>query len=334
MTVLHRHARRAAAALALTALVVPLTAPAGAQALVRGPAHHATVGPILFGLHDHSEADRLRTERHLGKRSALVGLFLDWQHGFPQQSYINRITTARGSVPVIATGPTGYAPLSRVIAGGEDAKAAEWAEKVKAFGRPVMIRLMAEMNGPWEPWSTGHNGNQPGEYVVAWRRIVDIFRAHGVTNVRWIWNPYRPFGKAIPMRGLYPGGDYVDWIGVDAYNFNKNNKHGWTWFEEMLRPSVRQMRAVAGSSKPFMVNEAGVTEDPRKPAWIKRMYASLPRYGVKAAVYFDMNRKRDWRLTNNPANRAASRYAVHHNGIRGAGELPLSVIERIVMTGQ
>ena len=33
------------------------------------------------------------------------------------------------------------------------------------------------------------------------------------------------------------------------------------------------------------------------------------------------------------ANKAAARFAVRSNGIRGAGQLPLSTIERIVTTG-
>ncbi len=325
--------RAASAALALAAVAVPLLLPVGAQAVSPPAPGPAAAAPILFGLHDHTDADRHATERRLAKRCALVGYFTDWDHGLYPPAYLHKVASATGAVPIVATGPTGYAPLSRVINGTEDAKAAQWAEAVKAYGRPVMIRLMAEMNGPWEPWSTGRNGNTRGQYVAAWRHIVDLFRAHGATNAIWVWNPDRAFPKATPMRTLYPGASYVDWIGVDVYNFNKRAKQGWLTFDAMMRPSVRQMRATAGPSKPLMVNEAGTVEDRRKPAWIKQMYASLHRYKVKAVVYFDENRREDWRLTSTAANRAASRFAVHHNGITGAGELPLAAIERIVAGG-
>src|SRR4051794_17812360 len=94
--------------------------PASSKATTRA----AGTAPILFGLHSPSEQARLTTERRLDKHSALVGFFLDWEHGFPRADYLSRVTTARGAVPVIATGPAGYAPLSRVISGQEDAKAA------------------------------------------------------------------------------------------------------------------------------------------------------------------------------------------------------------------
>jgi hypothetical protein len=334
MTFRHRTAAALAAATVAATLLAPATtagaAPAGPG---RAAAGSAVTAPILFGLHSPSEQARLTTERRLDKHSALVGFFLDWDHGFPRADYLGRVTTARGAVPVIATGPAGYAPLSRVISGAEDAKAAQWADAVRAYGRPVMIRLMAEMNGPWEPWSTGRNGNTAGQYVLAWRHIVDIFRAHGATNAIWVWNPNRSFPKATPMSQLWPGSDYVNWIGLDVYNFNKRDRQGWLTFEHMVRPSLREIRRSTDGAKPLMINEAGTTEGPRKPAWIRAMYASLARFNFKAAVYFDFNRRRDWRLTNNRANLAASRWAVHHNGIQGAREVPLTTIERIVTTG-
>lgn len=323
-----RHRASTAALLAVILGAGLLLAPGTAQAAPRRAG-----APILFGLYDHTDADRMVTERELGKRSALVGKFFDWNNGLPALSYLDKNVTRRGAALVVATGPAGYAPLSRVISGGEDVRTGQWAEAIKAYGHPVMIRLMAEMNGSWEPWSTGQNGNKPGEYVLAWRHIVDVFRAHGATNAIFVWNPNRAYRGATSMRSLYPGSAYVDWIGLDVYNFNEAAKKGWLSFDSMMKPSVRQLRQAAGYAKPMMLNEVGTAEGRGKPLWIKTMFASLPRYGVRAVNYFDELRHEDWRLTKTAANRAASRYAVHHNNIKGAGDLPLATIERIARTG-
>ena len=309
------------------ALVAPLT-----TAAITAPAQ-ASATPVLFGLHTHSDAGRLATQRALHKRSALIGYFAGWDRGMPSAAYLNRWTTNRGGVPVIATGPAGYAPLARLISGAEDAQIAAWAEGTKAFGRPVMIRLMAEMNGSWEPWSTGKNGNKPGEYVAAWRHVVDVFRAHGATNAIWVWNPDRSFHGATPMASLWPGADYVDWIGLDVYNFGTATKGGWLSFASMMKPSVREIRRVAGSTKPLMINEVGCAAGSRKARWVTAMYASLPSYGVKAVLWFDYDMKADWRLTADPTVRAAARTAVSRPRIGGAGQVPLSTIERVVTTG-
>jgi mannan endo-1,4-beta-mannosidase len=209
-----------------------------------------------------------------------------------------------------------------------------WARATRAFGHPILFRLMAEMNGSWEPWSTGVNGNRPGEYVQAWRHIVDVFRAEGATNVRWVFDPNRTYKAATRMRDVWPGASYVDWIGLDIYNFNTAAKGGWLTFDAMMKPSVKELRSVAGRQKPLMINEIGCASGAGKPAWIKTMFSRLPAYGVKAVMYFDYLRNADWRLTADHANLAATRSAVRHNGITGAGELSRASIETLVLTGR
>jgi hypothetical protein len=322
-------ARRPATLCVLALLVATLLPASTVQAAGSAPPR----APILFGLHSHADHERVATERALGTRSALVGNFVGWDRGLPPASYFDRWVTSTGAVPIVATGPEGYAPLSRVINGGEDAQTAAWADAVREYRHPIMIRLMAEMNGSWEAWSTGVNGNKPGEYVQAWRHIVDIFRARDADNAIFVWNPNRSFNGATPMRSLYPGGAYVDWIGLDVYNFGAA-KGRWLGFNRMMKPSVAEIRRAAGPSKPLMINEVGCTEDRRKPAWLKDMFASLARYRVKAVVYFDQLRKADWRLTNNAANRSATRQAMRRNAIAGAGDVPLRVIRRLVTTGR
>lgn len=302
--------------------------------LTATPSPAATTGPILFGLHDHTDQDRVATEHAVGKRSALVGNFVGWDNGLPSQRYFDNWVISKGAVAVIATGPGGYAPLSRVVSGAEDATIVRWADATRAYGHPIMFRLMAEMNGGWEPWSTNRNGNKPGEYVQAWRHVVDLFRARGATNARWVWNPDRSFPGATPMRSLWPGAAYVDWIGLDVYNFNKGSTGGWLSFSSMMKPSEKEIRAAAGWRKPLMINEVGCAQAGQKPAWIKAMYASLPRYGVKAVLWFDEQMVADWRLAATAANRAAARYALAHGTIKGAGQLTRARIERIVTTGR
>ena len=65
------------------------------------------------------------------------------------------------------------------------------------------------MNGFWFPWNEGVNGNQPGEFVAAWRHVHDIFEAVGATNATWVWCPnVNIYGDlpdapaALPRRGL------------------------------------------------------------------------------------------------------------------------------------
>ena len=74
------------------------------------------------------------------------------------------------------------------------------------------------MNGYWYPWSEQRNGNQPGDYVKAWRHVVDIFRSVGATNATWVWCVNTPDHITTPLTELYPGDNYVDWTAIDGYN--------------------------------------------------------------------------------------------------------------------
>src|SRR5262249_39884944 len=80
-----------------------------------------------------------------------------------------------------------------IAAGKLDGYVHDYARDVRAYGSPVFIRpICQEMNGAWYYNCSPHA--RPGvltaaDFVSAWRRVVDIFRAEGVTNVAWVWNP-------------------------------------------------------------------------------------------------------------------------------------------------
>ena len=110
-----------------------------------------------------------------------------------------------------------------MIEGHHDAYIREFAEAAKAWGHPFFLRFNWEMNGNWFPWSEGVNGNQPGEYVAAWRHVHDIFTQVGATNATWVWCPnVDPASKLHDLASLYPGDAYVDWTGLDGYNWGTN----------------------------------------------------------------------------------------------------------------
>jgi len=97
-----------------------------------------------------------------------------------------------------------------------DARIQSFIDVVRAYGKPVMLRLGGEFSGWW-------NGYHPYAYPVAFRKIVNMFRASGATNVAFVWC-YEPAAAddfdAVDAKGnskWYPGDDVVDWFSVDLY---------------------------------------------------------------------------------------------------------------------
>jgi hypothetical protein len=170
--------------------------------------------------------------------------------------------------------------LSDVISGAHDAYIREWATAAKEWGHPFFLRFNWEMNGNWFPWSEGVNGNQPGEYVAAWRHVHDIFAAVGATNATWVWCPnVDPGHKMQDLAQVYPGDQYVDWTSLDGYNWGTNpaRPDRWRSFDQLYDSTYHEIVDTIAPAKPMVIGEVGSTEyGGSKAQWIEEMLAELP----------------------------------------------------------
>ncbi|MGW4155854.1 glycoside hydrolase family 26 protein [Micromonospora chersina] len=191
--------------------------------------------------------------------------------------------------------------LSRIAGGDFDSYLRSWAEGIRSLGYPVAIRFAHEMNGDWYPWSEASNGNRPGEYVRAWRHVHDVFRAAGATNVTWVWSPNARWDDSTPkLSGLYPGDDYVDWVGLSGY-YGIGFHSDYRSFEEIFGPTITEIRAFSG--KPFVVTETGASDATgRKAEWITETFRALPRHPeIIGLIWFEVDKELDWRIVSSPA---------------------------------
>jgi hypothetical protein len=66
----------------------------------------------------------------------------------------------------------------------------QYARDVRDYGRPLfMSPICAEFNGGY--WNCGPAVNRSltvDDFIQAWRRVVNLFRQEGATNVSWVWN--------------------------------------------------------------------------------------------------------------------------------------------------
>lgn len=178
--------------------------------------------------------------------------------------------------------------LQTFIDGDHDVALREWARQAKATPSPLLVTFGVEVNGDWFPWNMRYNGNQekrgygdPDVYDGyerfrdAYRHIINIFREEGVKNVTWFYhvNCVWPTEKANPISsvdGYYPGDDYIDWIAISCYGSQDARNPFWWDMSFTFDPSYKLLEdsRVIGKDKPIALMEFGVTEDPRKPAWI------------------------------------------------------------------
>lgn len=258
-----------------------------------------------------AELDRF--ELDVGKRPGIVMYYRGWaSHEFePELAESIRV---RGSQPMITWEPWDATKgvdqpdyrLARILDGSHDPYIRRWADAVRNWGHPLLLRFAHEMNGDWYPWAESVNGNLIGQYAAAWRHVRRIFDDAGAANVSWVWSPNVIYSGSTPLARLFPGDDEVDWVAADGYNGGKAlNRGGWRTFDQLFRPTLAQLRTL--SDKPLMVAEVGSAEaGGDKAAWIRDFFTELRRHGdIRAFVWFNWNKETDWRVQSSERARAA-----------------------------
>jgi mannan endo-1,4-beta-mannosidase len=270
------------------------------------------------------------------KKPAMVMWYQPWASGrtkFDPAACVSLY--ARGAIPMVTWEPWDpggqTAPaidtvnetafrLSNITAGAYDPYIRTFARAVKSARGPVMIRLMHEMNGNWYPWSGTANGNQPQDFVPAWRHVHDLFAAEGATNVTWVWSINRESIPPTPENSFaayYPGDAYVDWVSMSGFNWGTSLPGtSWLSFDFWF---TRPLAYLKTTGKPVVLSEFGCIEGGGdKSAWIVDAYAKIASQHpeVKAVIYFDELETRstgqqlDWRISSSPGALAGYQAAV------------------------
>lgn len=240
----------------------------------------------------------------------------------PQLSAIRR----NGAVPMVTWEPQtssgGRIQLSEIARGRYDGYLRAAARAAVSWGGPLMIRFGQEMNGRWFPWSPS-SGNSPHSYVMAWRHIVRLFRAEGAHNVRWVWTPYVNLNGGLPFTRFYPGNRYVDWAGLDGYNWG--GSFPWQSFRNIFSASYKELLRI--TSRPLLIGEVGCgAVGGSKAAWLRSMLRqSIPRMThIRAVVWFDaMGPSGDLRVNTSNAALHAFRRWTHQRLYTLSGRLLL-----------
>ena len=237
---------------------------------------------------------------------------------------------SRGATPMISWEPMADAvedrrwSLRSILNGSHNAYIRRWVRDVAAWGHRLYVRPMYEMNGWWTSWGADVNGNSPAEFVEAWRHIVDLARAAGATNIRWIWSPNVDLdGLGTPLPEVFPGDSHVDWVGLDGFNRGTSwDSTRWQGVVEIFGPSIADVREL--TQKPLMIGETASSEvGGDKAEWIRTSLGSVPTDlpEVRAVVWFSKNETSvgiDWRVNSSAASLEAFRELAGSSAFSGS----------------
>ena len=338
--------------LVVSALILPLSASAStpvpqaaAPATSIGITHGAHLRPVCMPIAGGSYYcygdEVVAFNKLVGKNIGVVMYFASWSSFDPFQADVIRARLPASERPTILLSwePSWYSegcdlgygdglgPVRSIVQGRCDDYIRGFAQALKARSERYLLRMAHEMNIADAPWGAGRYGSSPGDYVVMWRHVHDIFASVGVPNAEWVWSPNYASHPVEPWNTIpayYPGDKYVDWIGLSGYNWNGWGGRPWESFTTLYDGVLKDL--TCRYAKPQILAELGSvdggTPETAKASWVSEAYRNILTYPfVRAVVWFNDyaygNRTQaDFRVTTGSADCASG------GGCSGVQPLP------------
>lgn len=268
----------------------------------------------------------------MGVKFTSAKWYLDWDDDFTPE--IAQGFSGQKVIPELTWQPQingGCILYQDVIAGKYDPYLNRFIQDIKRTGVNIRIALAPEMNGAWAAWAVGNCGNSTSDFVSFWRYVVDKFRQQSAP-IAWIWSPnIRHWGETATFASIYPGDNYVDFLGVEGYNWGTTQSWSeWQSFKQVFLSSYNDLVAI--SPKNIIITEfASAEQGGNKAQWILDMFTDLkstfPR--ISGITWFNMNKETDWRINSSAASEAAFRegarkFFTTDNPIVGINQNPVS----------
>ncbi|MEP7167095.1 MAG: glycosyl hydrolase [Candidatus Woesebacteria bacterium] len=261
--------------------------------------------PRMWGAHvGTTPSDIPVFEKLVGKKLPIVATFVHWGNDkvFPED-YVPYLDGKTLLIFWEATDYTVTTPLQpeynfdAVVSGKWDAYFTEFAAQAAAYGNPVILVPFDEMNSDWTPWSGTINGNNPQKYVAAYRYMHDFFK--NAPNVKFGWavnNDSVPNTPENRFENYYPGNGYVDYIGVDGFNFNEGE---WETWNNVFDESLSRLEKYP---KPIFIFSTASAEGVQKAEWIHTGLGSeIKKHpNVVGWIWFNEKKEKDWRVNSDP----------------------------------
>jgi hypothetical protein len=256
-----------------------------------------------------------------GQRSQVGHVIFGWG-----QATFAQLIPQLGEMPMIGfdTGNDAITPLA-IARGRGDTYLFELNQAAAAFGRPIYIRPMGEMNGHWNAYCAYNRNGTPRDaahstlaFRQAFARIYLIVHGGPATRINAalrklglppighnlpetravvVWNPQGYGSPDVPgnrAAAYYPGDRFVDMVGNDLYDIG--GKAEWAAAEALYK---------AHPTKPYAFPEWGLwgIDDPK---FVERMAQFVETHTrTKLIAYFNAKPGSIFDLASKPRSLAA-----------------------------
>lgn len=255
---------------------------------------------MLFGVKSNSSSELRKTESHAGRKMAIVRDYDHWSTVFPSgwTTWLkqNNYTISLSLNPKVGSSTVSWRSIANAQPGSAiHQNMVNRARAMANFGDKIFFTFHHEPNQ-----LINQRYGSSSDFKAAYRKFSSILNAAGANNVIKVWTVTGSSFSAKDWRAAsawYPGGDVVDVVGADGYNWytclarGQSSRRPWTSFASVFEPA---RRFSAAQGKQLLINEYGSTEDPgspgRKGKWFVEAKNTIksPGWGhLRALLYYE-----------------------------------------------
>ncbi|ULC60889.1 glycoside hydrolase family 26 protein [Flaviramulus sp. BrNp1-15] len=161
-------------------------------------------------------------------------------------------------------------------------RVATFLKSVKYKGKkvPIIFRPFHEMNGAWFWW--GDPNCTASEYVQLWQETVNYLKnKHKLHSLIYAYSPNKLNPNDDYMK-YYPGDNYVDFFGIDIYDFNNSED-----YKTSVVNDLKIVRSIATSkNKLYAFTETGLEAIPNNKWFTDVVYPSIENTGIAYILFW------------------------------------------------
>ncbi|MHB8379033.1 MAG: glycosyl hydrolase [Acidimicrobiales bacterium] len=156
----------------------------------------------------------------------------------------------------------------------------------------TVLRIGAEMNGPWETDYVGTTAQEQSLWAKCFDNEVTALRQATGEHFLIDWNPNACY-QNIPFANYYPGNAYVDILGLDLYNQGCDAPTTALTFSQLANEpgGLTSFEAFANAQgKPMSLPEWGLTSSPSgdDPGYMNGIGSTVANGNFAFQEYFNM----------------------------------------------
>ncbi|WP_146169103.1 CBM96 family carbohydrate-binding protein [Actinoplanes italicus] len=239
-------------------------------------------------------------EKLSGRTATIFHTYHKGDEAFPTKAEIAMTSDATNPRVLLLNWKIAYgSSWAKVAKGEQDRRIDAFAARAKAYDKKFFLVLHHEPEN--DVVAEAGSGWEAKDYAAMYRYTIERLRKQGVTNVanvlafmgneKWLAQSW--------WKDLYPGGDVVDWIGLDSYVSAEKGYYHYGTFADLLDrkpkgggPGFYEWATTEHAGKPIMIAEWGAYHRIGRTTDKSFVYDSvLPelarRPAIKAIVHFD-----------------------------------------------